>query len=187
MTQKEIFEKLYSMVLTRGIDGTLDLLNCMYDSFEKNDAPGSGFKNEDAKKFKDELVDLFEDTQRYRDELFQRGMTEVDRSFFSRQKISKELLIQDLSQVEREDTIFYDKRVVLTGIFSKYPVRDFLADILKKLGADINSSISKKTDIVCVGEGPGPAKLAKIDKLLIEGYDIKVITQNELYSIIDKI
>jgi NAD-dependent DNA ligase len=187
MSQKEVFESLYSIVLTRGLDRTLDSINLMYDAYIAQDNSDNKQKTEDVTAIKNELVQLFKETQNYRDSMFTRGMTEVDRNFFEKQKISKELLIQDLSQVEKEDTIFYDKKVVLTGVFSRYPVRNYLADIIKKLGADINTSISKKTEIVCIGEGAGPSKMAKIEQLRIEGCDILIINEQQLYNILDKL
>lgn len=187
MSQKEVFERLYAMVLTRGLERTINSIDLMYDSYINQDNGNNKQQTEDVIALKNELVELFKETQYYRDSMNMRGMTEVDRNFFEKQKISKELLIQDLSQVEKEDTIFYDKRIVLTGVFSRYPVRDFLADILKKLGADLNTSISKKTEIVCIGEGAGPSKMAKIEKLQAEGLKILVITEQQLYNILDKI
>lgn len=187
MGQKEVFENLYNLVLLKGIDRTTNAINAMYASYIQHDSGQNKQLTDDIEYIKTELIQIFNDAKQYRDSMYSRGMSEVDRNFFERQKISKEHLIQDLSQVEKEDTIFYDKRVVITGVFSQYPVRDFLADILKKLGADINTSISKKTQIVCVGEGAGPSKMDKIHKLQIEGVDIKIITEQELYSIIDKI
>lgn len=187
MSQKEVFERLYSLVLLRGYERTVNSINLMFEGYIGQDDRQNKQQTEDVISIKNELLELIRETQDYRDSMNIRGMTDVDRNFFEKQKISKELLIQDLSQVEKEDTIFYDKRVVLTGVFSRYPVRDFLADILKKFGADLNTSISKKTEIVCIGEGAGPSKMAKIEKLQIEGVEIKIITEEELYYILDKI
>ena len=187
MGQKDIFERLYTLVLSRGIDRVIGSIDLMFDSYIKQDSGSNKQQTEDIIAIKKELIELFNETQYYKDSMYSRGMSEVDRNFFDRQRISKELLIQDLSQVEKEDTIFYDKRVVLTGVFSRYPVRDFLADILKKLGADLNTSISKKTEIVCIGEGTGPSKMAKIQNLQADGYEILVIDEQQLYNILDKI
>lgn len=63
--------------------------------------------------------------------------------------------------------------------------RKELAVMLKDMGADINTSVSKKTDIVLVGSKPGPAKMKKIEDLINEGYPIKKISQKELIAILD--
>lgn len=51
--------------------------------------------------------------------------------------------------------------MVITGTFERYPVRERLAVMLKGYGADIQTSISRRTDIVVKGEGAGPAKNEK--------------------------
>ncbi|MBP1637265.1 MAG: hypothetical protein H6Q18_54 [Bacteroidetes bacterium] len=188
MSQKEIFERIYNIVLLRGIDRTLEAIDAMYESYCKLDKGDSEQLTEDIVAIKNELKEIFFDSQYYKDSMHNRGLTEVDRNFFMKNKISKELLVKDLSIVEKEDTIFYDKRVVLTGVFSRYPVRNFLADKLKKLGADLNTSVSKKTEIVCLGGvGVGPSKMAKIVELQNSGVEIMLIEELDLYKILDKL
>ena len=103
-------------------------------------------------------------------------------SYFSRditihQKIRGDLLVQDLSHADPSNP-FYDKKVVITGIF---PIeRNELAAILKERGADINTTISKKTNIVLVGEDAGPKKLEKIQGLQEEGFRIQILTWKDL-------
>ena len=96
--------------------------------------------------------------------------------------IKSDLLKQDLSNANPNNP-FYDKKVVITGIF-QYD-RNYIAEILKKNGADINTSISRKTNMVLVGDEPGPKKIEKIQELLLEGYDIKLITADELETLIE--
>ena len=68
---------------------------------------------------------------------------------------------------------FYQKKVVITGTFEKFPFREEMAKLLYNVGADINSSISKRTDYVIIGENAGPKKLEKIEELGIETIDEK--------------
>ena len=68
----------------------------------------------------------------------------------------------DDSLVENRNTPFFHARTVITGIFTAYPNRDDLGKMLQVLGADINTSISKKTNIVVIGSGAGPSKLKKL-------------------------
>lgn len=90
----------------------------------------------------------------------------------------------DDSRVENKDTPFFHARTVITGIFTAYPNRDELGKMLQALGADINTSISKKTNIVVIGSGAGPSKLKKIEELKADGYDIRIIYEPELISIL---
>lgn len=91
--------------------------------------------------------------------------------------IRKDLLMPDLENADKESP-FYNKKVVITGIFSIE--RNDLAELLKNMGAYINTSISRKTDFVFVGDEPGPSKMNKLEELINEGYDIKIITRDML-------
>lgn len=101
-------------------------------------------------------------------------------------KISRENLTQDLTQVNNRDLIFYDKRVVITGIFIQYPDRNKLAEILKSYGADINTAISNKTDIVVVGKGCGPSKMKKVEAINESGGNILVMDEAMLVEELNK-
>lgn len=95
-------------------------------------------------------------------------------------QLSHDAKIQDLSQVENPDNFFYNKRVVISGIFEYYPMREDLALILKKLGADVNTSISKKTDVVIFGNAYGPSKMKKVKELNESGCSIAILNEGEL-------
>ena len=88
-------------------------------------------------------------------------------------------------QVQNQDTPFFHAKVVITGTFAAYPDRNELGKMLQSLGADINTSISKKTNVVVMGQGAGPAKVKKIEALRAEGYDIRIIYEEELKQILD--
>lgn len=87
-------------------------------------------------------------------------------------------------EVENKDTPFYCKKVVITGTFERYPVRKELAATLKALGADIDTAISKRTNIVIAGKGAGPKKMEKIKKLQEAGSDIVMISEEEVAAIL---
>ena len=93
----------------------------------------------------------------------------------------------DESEVENKTTPFFNAKVVITGVFLNYPDRNELGQILKNLGADINTAISKKTNIVVVGADAGPSKLRKIDDLKAKGADIRIIREKELKEILDSV
>ena len=99
------------------------------------------------------------------------------------EQLHGDVLKKDLSNAN-PDNPFYNKKVVITGVFSVD--RNEVADRLKRMGADINTSISKKTNFVVIGEDPGPKKMEKIEKLLLEGYEIEKIYQHELFDILEK-
>lgn len=98
-------------------------------------------------------------------------------------QLSGDILKQDLTNADPNNP-FYDKKVVITGTF--YYDRKDLAKKIKVMGADINTSISKLTDIVLVGEKPGPSKINKIKSLQSDGFNIRVIQEFELDKILDK-
>ena len=89
-------------------------------------------------------------------------------------------------EIKNRDTPFFQKKVVLTGTLTSYPKREEIASILKQYGADINTSISKQTDIVIVGAGAGPSKMSKIHTINDSGGNIRVIEEPELLSIMEK-
>lgn len=105
--------------------------------------------------------------------------------YMETKKYSKDTLNPlDDSQIQNQDTPFFHARTVITGVFTKYPNRNDLGQQLKALGADINTSISKKTDIVVIGDGAGPVKLKKIQDLRDQGYVIRIIYEPELIDIL---
>lgn len=79
---------------------------------------------------------------------------------FSGKRVQHDTL-QPLSEdeVENKGTIFFKRRVVLTGDLQHFSSRQQISEILRKLGADINTAISKRTEIVVVGDKPGPSKM----------------------------
>lgn len=86
-------------------------------------------------------------------------------------------------EVENKETPFFQQKVLITGVLDSYPMREDLANLLKKYGADINTSISAKTNIVIVGSGAGPSKLKKIEELNANGCAIRIIREPELLQI----
>jgi DNA ligase (NAD+) len=74
-----------------------------------------------------------------------------------------EILIPIIPQkIQKQESIFTDKTVVITGTLSK--PRDEFKTILENLGAKITNTISKKTDYLLAGDKAG-SKLEKANKL----------------------
>lgn len=98
---------------------------------------------------------------------------------FASKKIDSSL-IYPTEKPKYENHFFFSKKVVITGEFSAFPKqRNKLAQILFDCGADINTSISKNTDVVLVGTGAGPKKMEKINIL-----GIAVMNEEELIGLI---
>lgn len=104
-----------------------------------------------------------------------------DESMKGHSPLKGDVLTKDLSKANPNNP-FYDKRIVITGVFTQERIE--LANLLKSMGADINTSISKKTEYVLIGTDPGPSKLSKIDKLIDDGCDIKKVYQDDLDKIL---
>lgn len=91
-----------------------------------------------------------------------------DKPKFPKKRVDKSLYtaLPD-EEITVKGTVFYHKNVVITGEFpNSYPERDGLINKIHELGGIITRSstgITKKTDIVILGEKAGPNKLAAIE------------------------
>jgi DNA polymerase-3 subunit epsilon len=103
---------------------------------------------------------------------------------FGKKDFDSRLLKPDLD-VANKDNPFYNKRVVFTGDLDGME-RAVAAQLIQALGADINTSISKRTNIVIVGRAPGPSKMKKIAMLQTEGHDIRLMHESEFLEIVEK-
>ncbi len=103
--------------------------------------------------------------------------------FFGHKKLDSDLFVKDLTNADPNNP-FYDKKVVITGDFS-FIDRKGLAAKLKRMGADIDSGISRKTNIVLTGDKAGPSKMKKLEQLLSDGCEIRQINENELINLIN--
>lgn len=115
--------------------------------------------------------------------LLNEGTEETAGSVFYHEQLRGDILKKDLSGANPENP-FYDKKVVITGVFEIE--RSELAQTLKEMGADINTGITKRTEIVLIGEDAGPSKLAKIAQLQEAGIEIRQIFEPELKEILSK-
>lgn len=86
-----------------------------------------------------------------------------------------EILSPDITNIQiLSQSFFSNKSIVLTGTMSKS--RDEIAELLEKMGAKINNSVSKKTDLVIYGENAG-SKLEKAQEL-----GIKTMNESEFQN-----
>lgn len=91
-----------------------------------------------------------------------------------RERLKGDIFKKELTGAD-ENNPFYDRKVVITGTFDQE--RKELAKIIKSMGADIDSAITKNTQFVLVGNDPGPAKMVKLDKLIHDGFNVKKLFQ----------
>ena len=102
------------------------------------------------------------------------------------QKISGDLTeAPDLNSIENKDNYFFGKKVVVSGTYDNWPDRKELAKILKDLGADIDTNIGKKTNILCAGDGVGPKKIEKMQLKISQGDNAEIIDEEKIVSILE--
>ncbi|MBB6613127.1 3'-5' exoribonuclease [Pontibacter sp. Tf4] len=97
-------------------------------------------------------------------------------------KIERTLLKPDLDAADK-NSVFYNQKLVFTGDLKSINRGD-AAKIVKSMGADINTAISTKTNIVVVGSNAGPSKMAKIESLISSGKEIRIIYEEEFLTLI---
>ena len=81
-------------------------------------------------------------------------------------------------QQESITSPFTNKTIVLTGALANF-TRDELTKVLQSHGANVTSSVSKKTDIVIAGADAG----SKLDKA--RALNIQVMNESELMQILN--
>lgn len=107
-------------------------------------------------------------------------------SISARKYDSETLKPLSIEEVKDPNTPFFQKKIVITGQFYTFPERNDLGKLLQQYGADMNTSISKKTDIVIMGYGAGPKKKDKVKDLRGQGYDIVTYDEIQLLEEFDK-
>ncbi len=75
--------------------------------------------------------------------------------------------------------MFFKKKVVITGEFTRFPDRNELAEILYESGADLDTNITEKTHYLITGIDAGWRKLE-----LAEEYGITIFSEEEIIKIL---
>lgn len=94
--------------------------------------------------------------------------------------IKGDVLIPDFENVFDKTNPFYMKKIVISGTYDFFERKE-IANIIKDMGADIDTSVGKKTNILISGHNTGPSKLKKIKELNAE-----IINEQELIKIFNK-
>lgn len=102
--------------------------------------------------------------------------------FEGHEHLSGKVLKPDLEHADANSP-FFGRKVIFTGVLNTI-AREDAAIITQKMGADIDTGISKKTDYVIVGVGAGPSKLKKIEEYNNSGSNIKLIYESEFLKLI---
>jgi DNA ligase (NAD+) len=83
-------------------------------------------------------------------------------------------LESDEKEPEKESDLLDNQSFVISGVFKNYE-RDDLKDVILKNGGRVLSSVSGKVDFLVAGEGMGPAKKEKAEKL-----GVTIISEEQL-------
>jgi DNA ligase (NAD+) len=84
----------------------------------------------------------------------------------------------DAREPEKESNVLENKSFVISGTFQNYE-RDQLQDVILKNGGRILSSVSGKLDYLVAGEGMGPSKKEKAEKL-----GVKIISEADFEKLL---
>jgi len=109
-----------------------------------------------------------------------RPRSEKSNNFFEpegHEHLCGDVLKPDLTNADCNSS-FYSKKVVFTGVLNSIDRKE-AADLVKKLGADIDTSITKRTNFVIAGSAPGPSKMQKIEQLNAQGCNIRLVFEEE--------
>lgn len=91
-----------------------------------------------------------------------------------------------------KNNIFYDKNIAITGNFVNLPRKEAVQKILN-LGGHYISKVTEETDYLIEGskrsryqKNPKSTKQLQAEKLISEGVDIKILTEEEFLKIINE-
>ena len=101
------------------------------------------------------------------------------------QKITGDVLKPDFNKVTDKENPFYGKKVVISGTYTQWPDRKILAELMKNLGADIDTTVTDKTDFLIAGEGAGPSKIQKMKRNIEKGKNAAILTEAMLLKILN--
>lgn len=105
------------------------------------------------------------------------GYSQEDIMSFSLKKIDREYLYPK-KDLEDKTHFFYDKKVVITGDFNHFQDRNEMARLLWEVGADVDTGIGKNTQVLVVGDNPGPSKM-----MTAEDMNLEIVTENEFFKL----
>lgn len=114
--------------------------------------------------------------------LYERGL--IDDSRFEPPVLSGDILKPDFENAINKDNPFFKKKVVFTGLDDKEIAT--VVKELKLLGADIDTSIGKKTNFLITGNSIGGTKAEKMRENIKEGKEARMMDITECRRLIKK-
>jgi len=107
-------------------------------------------------------------------------------AYIGHEKVAGGVLKPDFKSVVNIDNYFYGKKVVITGLYDRWPDRSEIARELQILGADVDGGVSARTHILIVGKDAGPKKVEMMNKNIFAGKDAIIIDETELVRLLDQ-
>lgn len=103
------------------------------------------------------------------------------------QRLKGNILKPDLEHALDHNNFFFGQKVVISGTYKNWPDRNDLAKIIKALGADIDTGVTLKTNILIIGEEAGPRKIEKMVSNIGQGKRAVILTENDVCKILTEI
>lgn len=100
------------------------------------------------------------------------------------QRIKGNILKPDYEHAVDKTNFFFGKKVVISGTYENWPDRNDLAKIVKALGADIDTGVTSRTNVLIAGEGAGPSKIEKMMSNIELGKNAVILTENDVCEIV---
>lgn len=101
------------------------------------------------------------------------------------QKICGSVLKPELEKVTNKENPFFNKKVVISGTYTTWPDIKKLAELLKNLGADLDTTVTDKTNILIAGEGVGPSEIVYILKNIELGKNAAILSEPFLRDLLN--
>ena len=106
------------------------------------------------------------------------------RLFEDHGKLESDLLRPEMDTVQNKNNPFFGKKVVITGVYQNWPDRNDLARIIKKCGADIDSCVTPRTQILIAGANSGPVKLQKMKANIDDDKTRKIMSEEDVSALL---
>lgn len=111
------------------------------------------------------------------------GVNAMNTFYTNHTPITGNVLKPDLELVKDPCNPFFNKKVVITGVYDNWPDRRELATEIKKFGADIDSGVTSRTHILIAGKGSGPMKLKTMKQNIAGDCNRMILSEEEVISI----
>ncbi len=110
---------------------------------------------------------------------------EVSNQATNDQRICGSVLKPELENVVKKENPFYNKKVVISGTYITWPDRKKLAELLKNLGADVDTTVTDRTNFLIAGEGVGPSKILQMMQNIEHGKNAAIISEPFLLDLLN--